>query len=74
MNSGASSCPQSSGGGRASGTRPGAAEEEVRETTERQVSDAVIYEPAATKCWAGYLWVNTNPRMGHWVLFHLLSD
>lgn len=33
---------QSSGGGRASGTRPGAAEEEVREAAEREVSDAVI--------------------------------
>lgn len=46
-----SPCPQSSGGGRASGTRPGAAEEEVCETAERKVSDAVIRQPPATKCW-----------------------
>lgn len=35
-------CPQSSGGGRASGARPGAAQEEVFCTAEREVCDAVI--------------------------------
>ena len=36
---------QSPGGGRASGARPGAAEEEVCQAAEREVFDAVIEKP-----------------------------
>lgn len=69
-----SPCPQRSGGGRASGARPGAAEEEVCQTAEREVCDAVILSTCSPKT-LGHLfertWVKTEPRMGQSCLVRL---